>query len=212
MECILVVKLGGSSAASPDFTRWIAAIEKAGGPVVVVPGGGPFANAVRRYQPKLGYDDTAAHHMAILAMEQFGLALISLGTRMVAAASIADIEAALAKGRIPVWMPAQAVLGDERIPRDWTVTSDSLSAWLAGRLPHAKLLLVKQIDIPADSSVEALVGAQIVDESFLSSLHPATSVYVAGPSDLALAGRRLAEGVVPGHEVPGRRQMLDAAQ
>lgn len=212
MDDILVVKLGGSSAASPDFLKWIQAIEKATGPVVIVPGGGPFANTVRKYQPKMGYGDEAAHHMAILAMEQFGLALVSLGTRMVPVSSRVELFDALKAERIPVWMPARAVIDAPDIARDWTVTSDSLSAWLAGRLPHSRLLLVKQIDVPPDSSIEALVGAQIVDESFLSILHPATSVYVAGPEDLALAGRRLAEGVVPGHEVPGRRQMLDAAQ
>ncbi|MBC8130363.1 MAG: amino acid kinase [Rhizobiaceae bacterium] len=212
MDTILVVKLGGSSAASPDFLRWIQAIEKSNGKVVVVPGGGPFANTVRRYQSKMGYGDAAAHHMAILAMEQFGLALVSLGTRMVPATTRVELAEALDAGRIPVWMPSKAVLDDPSIARDWSVTSDSLSAWLAGQMPHARLLLVKQIDVPHDSSIEALVGAQIVDESFLASLHPATTVHVAGPADLALAGRRLAEGVVPGHEVSGRRQMLDAAQ
>lgn len=212
METILVVKLGGSSAASPDFLRWIQAIEKARGPVVIVPGGGPFANTVRRYQPKMGYGDEAAHHMAMLGMEQFGLALISLGTRMVAAGTQAEIHAALAAGRIAVWMPTRAVLGAAGIAKNWSVTSDSLSAWLAASLPHSRLLLVKQIDVPAGSSLEALAGAKIVDESFLSTVHPATSVSVAGPADLALAGRRLAEGLVPGHEVPGRPQVLDAAQ
>ena len=212
MDNVLVVKLGGSSAASPDFLRWIEAIEKATGPVIIVPGGGPFANTIRRYQSKMGYDDDAAHHMSILAMEQFGLALVSLGTRMVPAFSYEEIDSLLAEGRIPVWMPARTVLDVPEIARDWSVTSDSLSAWLAGRLPHAKLLLVKQIDVPQHSSLEAMAGAQIVDDSFMSMLQPGTIVYVAGPEDLALAGIRLAEGLVPGHEVPGRPHLLDAAQ
>jgi aspartokinase-like uncharacterized kinase len=212
MDPILVVKLGGSSAASPDFLRWIEAIEKASGPVIIVPGGGPFANTIRRYQPKMGYDDDAAHHMAILAMEQFGLALVSLGSRMVPAYGREEIDAVLAEGRIPVWMPARTVLAMPEIARDWSVTSDSLSAWLAGRLPGARLLLVKQIDVPLDTSLEAMAGAQIIDESFMSMLQPATTVYVAGPEDLVLAGIRLAEGLVPGHEVPGRPHHLDAAE
>ena len=212
MDNILVIKLGGSSAASPDFLRWIEAIEKATGPVIIVPGGGPFANTIRRYQAKMGYDDAAAHHMSILAMEQFGLALVSLGTRMVPAFTYEEIDALLAEGRIPVWMPARRVLGVPEIAQDWSVTSDSLSAWLAGRLPKAKLLLVKQIDVPQHSSLEAMAGAEIVDSSFMSMLNPATIVFVAGPEDLTLAGIRLAEGLVPGHEVPGRAHLLDAAQ
>lgn len=212
METILVVKLGGSSAATPDFPRWIQALEKAAGPVVVVPGGGPFANTVRRYQPRLGYGDEAAHHMAILAMEQFGLGLASLGARMMPAASEDELHGALGNGLIPVWMPARALLAVPEIAKDWTVTSDSIAAWLASKLGHARLLLVKQIDLPADSTLDALAGAKIVDEAFLSMLHPAIRLHIAGPADLALAGRRLAEGVVPGHEVPPRQQMLVAAQ
>ena len=212
MQDILVVKLGGSSAASPDFTRWIAAIEEAARPVVIVPGGGPFANAVRKYQTKMGYGDDAAHHMAILAMVQFGLALVSLGTRMVPAHSEAEMTAALEAGKIPVWMAAQSAVEAPEIARDWSVTSDSLSAWLAGRLPGARLLLVKQIDVPEDSTLDAVVGAGIVDESFLSMLHAGTPVHVAGPADLALAGLRLAEGGIPGHEICGRPAMLDAAE
>ena len=212
MQDILVVKLGGSSAASPDFTRWIAAIEEATGPVVIVPGGGPFANTVRKYQTKMGYGDGAAHHMAILAMVQFGLALVSLGTRMVPAHSEAEMTAALRAGKIPVWMAAQSAVEAPDIARDWTVTSDSLSAWLAARLAKSRLLLVKQIDVPDATSLDALIGAGIVDESFLSMLHSETPVYVAGPSDLALAGVTLAEGGIPGHEIPGRPVMLHAAE
>ncbi|KQT47510.1 amino acid kinase [Aureimonas sp. Leaf454] len=212
MDEILVVKLGGSCASSPDFNRWLQAIEKATRPIVLVPGGGPFANTVRRYQPRLGYDDAAAHHMAILAMEQFGWALVSLGQRLVPAASREAVKAALAEGRIPVWMPAATALAAPEIAQDWTVTSDSLAAWLAASLPGASLLLVKQIDVPADVTLEALAGAEIVDPSFLAMLHPDTTVSVAGPADLVLAGHQFADGAVPGHAIAAERRMAVAAE
>lgn len=212
MDRILVVKLGGSSATSPDLGRWVAALERTRGPLVIVPGGGPFANMVRRLQPQIGFDDTAAHHMAILAMEQFGLAIASLGLRLVTARSQADIRRTLDEGRIPVWLPAAEVLAAPELPKSWSVTSDSLAAWLASRLPGARLLLIKQIDLPADSGLEQIAAAHIVDDAFLDMLHPATPVHVAGPSDLPLAARRLAEGLVPGHEVVQRRLAMEAAQ
>lgn len=201
MKDIVVVKFGGSCAASPDLPRWVAAVEKARIPVVIVPGGGPFANTVRRYQPRIGYDDEAAHEMAILAMEQFGCALVSLATRMVKAGTTEAILAALEDGNIPVWMPHDAVLSDPGIPKDWCVTSDSLAAWLAGRLAGARLCLVKQIDVPENTTVDALVGAHIVDDCFTTLLDPATPVYVAGPTHLSSAALRLAEGKVPGERV-----------
>ena len=46
----LVVKLGGSHAGSALLRPWLRAIEAAAGRVVLVPGGGPFADAVRDAQ------------------------------------------------------------------------------------------------------------------------------------------------------------------
>ena len=43
----IVVKLGGSHAFATHLRAWLDALAQAGGNVVVVPGGGPFADAVR---------------------------------------------------------------------------------------------------------------------------------------------------------------------
>ena len=75
---LTVVKLGGSHALSPLLGRWLGAIGRAAGQVVVVPGGGPFADAVRDAQPAMGFDDDAAHDMALMAMAQYGRALTAL--------------------------------------------------------------------------------------------------------------------------------------
>ena len=91
-----VVKLGGSYAFSSTLKSWIEAVAACAGHVVVVPGGGPFAETVRAAQPKMGFDDRAAHEMALLAMEQYGCALASLGAGWRLAASAAAIRASSA--------------------------------------------------------------------------------------------------------------------
>ncbi|MCQ0987644.1 amino acid kinase family protein [Jiella marina] len=207
----LVIKLGGSSAGSPDLTRWVAAIEQAGMPVVVVPGGGPFADTVRRYQPRLGFDDEAAHEMAILGMEQFGLALVSLGRRLVKAKDRGDIQAAWSRNLIPVWLPRDVALGAPDLRQDWTVTSDSLAAWLARRLLISDLCLIKQIDIPEDATVDALIGAQIIDESFTTFVEDGLRVHVAGPADLSTAAFRLTDGRAPGRRVGDMAELKAAS-
>src|SRR5260370_34880614 len=93
-----VVKLGGSHAFSEHLASWVAAIAGCAGDVVVVPGGGPFADAVREAQPKIGFDDDAAHHMALLAMEQYACALAALNGTLVPADSLAALQHALAAG------------------------------------------------------------------------------------------------------------------
>src|SRR3954447_1974142 len=102
-----VVKLGGSHAFSEHLARWIGAIADCAGHVIVVPGGGPFADAVRDAQPRMGFDDAPAHHMALLAMEQYGCALASLNGMFVRADSLAAILDALETAKVPVWMPSR---------------------------------------------------------------------------------------------------------
>ncbi|MFD2238408.1 amino acid kinase [Aureimonas populi] len=217
MDDILIVKFGGSSISPPDLVRWVRAMEESQRPLILVPGGGPFADVVRDYQAQVGYDDDAAHHMAILAMEQFGRALVSLGEKLVPVATQEAIGKALDDGLVPVWMPAKLVLQAGEIHHDWSTTSDSLAAWLAGRYPGASLCLIKQIDLPEGRDLDAVSAAGVVDPSFVRQLHPATRVFIAGPSDLAMAGRRLAGGTVPGREVtpahrPEECDLFEAAQ
>ena len=212
MHDTIIIKFGGSSVSPADIKLWVAAIEQATKSVVLVPGGGPFADTVKTYQSLIGYSDDAAHHMAILAMEQFGRALISLGERLVPAATVEAIEAALALGQIPVWMPAKLASRADELGRGWGVTSDSLAAFLAARMPGATLCLIKQLDVPAGSTMDAITNAGVVDEGFVDLLHPATRVFVAGPSDLARCGRRLSEGGPFGREIERELRILDAAQ
>nr|MBP9655021.1 hypothetical protein [Rhodocyclaceae bacterium] len=66
-----VVKLGGSLAAAAQLPRLLHELARLPD-LVIAPGGGPFADAVRRAQKERGFDDAAAHDMALLAMAQFG--------------------------------------------------------------------------------------------------------------------------------------------
>jgi len=133
----------------------------------VVAGGGPFADAVRAAQQRMGFDDDAAHRMALLAMEQYAEALAGIEGSLVPAASLGAIRRILRGGGIPVWLPTRMALAAADVPRSWDVTSDSLAAWLAGQLGARRLLLVKQVELSADRvPVEKLIAGGIVDPAF----------------------------------------------
>ena len=181
----VVVKLGGSFAFSKHLRDWIEALAACGGRVVIVPGGGPFADAVRSAQPRIGFDDEAAHHMALLAIEQYGRALVSLNSLLSPAESADAIHRDLVAGRVPVWMPARMVLGAADIARSWDATSDSLAAWLAGRIGARGLLLVKHGEFPSGRArIEDLAAMGVVDKSFARHVRMSTgAAFVFGPSD-----------------------------
>src|SRR5258705_11959872 len=97
-----VIKLGGSFAFSADLRDWIAAIAGCAGRAVIVPGGGPFADAVRAAQVRMGFDDRAAHRMGLLAMEQYGCAIKSLHEGLSLAVSLDFIRRGLPGNQVLV--------------------------------------------------------------------------------------------------------------
>ena len=189
---LAIVKLGGSHATGPHLKDWLAAIAAEAGSIVIAPGGGPFADAVRTAQAAIGFDDRAAHTMALMAMAQFGSALESLNPALRLAASRSAIFRALKDGKVPVWSP-EPMARAATLPETWDLTSDSLAAWLAGALGAGRLLLVKHGRFEG-AAVDAhdLAARGVVDPLFPHYLkESAAQASIAGPTDSA----RLAEGL-----------------
>ena len=180
-----VVKLGGSFALSPHLREWTAAIAARAGRIVIVPGGGPFADVVRIAQAPMGFDDRAAHRMGLLAMEQYGCAIASLDERLSPADSLESIRHSLADGKVPVWLPVRMVLAEASIPQSWDVTSDSLAAWLAGKIGAKRLVLVKHVEA-MENAVRAadLTARNIVDNAFMDFLAASgVPAFILGPAE-----------------------------
>lgn len=140
-----VVKLGGSLAAKAELKKWLRVLAIRGkGRVVIVPGGGAFADQVRIAQQQWRFDDTAAHRMSLLAMEQYALMLCALETSLIPVSSLAEIDNVLSDQHVALWFPAAMLLDSIALPRNWDITSDSIAAWLAEQINATHLLLVKQ--------------------------------------------------------------------
>ena len=139
----------------------VADLIKAPHGAVIVPGGGPFADQVRRAQKRWLFADRTAHRMALLAMRQYG--------RMIAA--LAGLPATermrdAAAHSCTVWLPSEdcrAWLPEGRPPPDldWRLTSDSIAACLAGRIGADRLVLIKAVSV-----AEAGAVSRLVDERF----------------------------------------------
>jgi 5-(aminomethyl)-3-furanmethanol phosphate kinase len=200
---LTVVKVGGGLAreAGDGALRTLCrAIGDAGArhPLLVVPGGAAFADAVREHDSRFALREPTAHRMAILAMDQFGWLLSDLIPGAVTCTDLAAAGAAAAGGSTPVLLPAALLAGDplpaedplraadplraeHRLPASWAVTSDSIAAWVAGAARAGRLVLVKPVaglyrDWPTDGE-------------------PFTRLSVDGLAELRAAG--LAAGVDP---------------
>ncbi len=163
-----IVKLGGSLLGSPELSHWLNLFARHGdGNIVIVPGGGIFADAVRESQKQNGSSDATAHRMAVMAMDQDGVLMEGLNPALVTAESELEIAERSWQHRAIVWLPSAMVNADENIPKNWQVTSDSLAVWLAVKLNAEHLILVKSKQPKVDQiSIERLMKDGIVDEHF----------------------------------------------
>jgi len=207
---LTVVKLGGSHAHGPHLKDWLAAIAAEAGSIVLVPGGGPFADAVRAAQASMGFDDGAAHVMALMAMAQFGRALQSLNPAFRLTASRNAISRALKDGKVPVWSP-ESMAGAEALSESWDLTSDSLAAWLAGALRADRLVLVKHGRFDAAAyDVGALVAQGVVDPLFPRYLRQSgVHAWLAASTDSARFAEGLRRPIFP--EILDRDEAADRA-
>ena len=142
----VVIKIGGSLGRVPHaLERVCAAVQEISRHhcLIVVPGGGPFADAVRSFERDIAISADAAHWMAILAMDQYAHVLAD----RIEGAELVDepgmLLEALGRGSVAVLAPSRWMRSADVLPRTWQVTSDSIAAFVAGALGATRLILIK---------------------------------------------------------------------
>jgi len=140
----LVVKVGGGLLRDEGIDGLRRGCEEAvrlagERPVLVVPGGGPFAEAVRAVDAQSGLGDDVAHVLALQAMDQLGVLLRAL---LPGAELLSELVAPRSTGLLAA---APAFAGRPEIPESWAVTSDSLAVLAAGAIGAEEAVLLKPV-------------------------------------------------------------------
>ena len=134
---------------SMELSAWLASIESLAtdANIIIVPGGGEFADKVRETQALCKFDDQNAHRMALLAMSQYGYLLAGMNPRLHIVEDIDALPSNLSKKLPLLWLPTTLIQDDSEIPASWDFTSDSIALWLAIKLAAHRLILVKSKDL-----------------------------------------------------------------
>jgi aspartokinase-like uncharacterized kinase len=155
---LIVVKVGGGLSRVAGALETVAAgLFEAGRRhrILVVPGGGPFADAVRAFGEAHGLSGDAAHWMAILAMDQYAHALVERIDGATLVEEPGAVSGALGPMGVAVLAPSRWMRAADVLPHTWEATSDSVAAFVAGALDAERLVLIK----PAGGRPETMVDA-----------------------------------------------------
>ena len=169
MNVDVVVKIGGGLLQRvEEFDRVLGVVAELGRArrLLIVPGGGPFADVVRAVDARMSLSEDAAHWMAILAMDQHAHLIAERLEHSALVTSAMEIAHAQSSARIPVLAPYRWLRDADPLPHSWDVTSDSIAAWIAHAVGAPQLVLIK----PSGAS-----GEDLVDRYFSRALSSGVS-------------------------------------
>lgn len=182
-----VMKVGGSLALHPEKLRALCIkLSEVSNKhrLIVVPGGGEFADVVRSLDARFSLSCGASHRMAILGMDQYGLLLSDLTPNSVTVNTLEEIKSILDSGGLPVFLPSNLLLSEDPLENSWDVTSDSIAVYIAGRLQVTKVLLVTDVDGVYTGDPEKNSDTKLIKNlsaSELLAMNKRTSVDVFSP-------------------------------
>lgn len=165
MKC--VVKLGGSLITNAEILNCMHILSSWPGQIIIVSGGGVFADTVRSSQAQWQFNDSIAHRMAILAMQQTALLIHGLMPEASLLTSFSQLNKTEA---LRIWSPNVAELDQAGIPHSWDISSDSLAACLANIWNADSLILVKSAPIEESMTLQQQQLLGIVDAGFQHSI------------------------------------------
>lgn len=172
MNFPVVVKVGGSLFDWPGFSEKLASYldRRRGDRLVLVVGGGRFADALRHYDSALALGEPASHALALRVLDVTARLVVAIVPGLEVVEDLEAIPDAWSRGKVPVLAPRRFLDGDDRspdpLPHAWTTTTDSIAARLTVRLGAGELVLLKSTPLPrlCDRSDAARLG--LVDAEF----------------------------------------------
>jgi aspartokinase-like uncharacterized kinase len=168
----LVVKVGGNLYDLPDLGArlrlWLE--QQATGQVLLFPGGGGMADAVRDLDRRHGLGEERSHWLALRALTVNAHFLAALLGNAEVVTELPACVAAWRRGLVAVADPYPLALADEgrpgQLPHTWEVTSDALAARVALLLGARELVLLKSVCWPAETDWAEAARCGIVDPFF----------------------------------------------
>ena len=169
---VVVVKVGGSLLDWPELPGRLSAYleSRRADRLVVIVGGGRFADALRALDALQGLGEARSHALALRVLDLTAHLLASLLPGLAAVDDLDDLPSAWSSGLVPVLAPRRFLDADDRspdpLPHAWTTTTDAIAARVAVRLEAEELALLKSVSLPngCDRAEAARLG--LVDPEF----------------------------------------------
>ena len=145
-----IFKIGGTILENPIYLKNTftqlhqLVLENFFKAIIIIPGGGSYANFVREIDKELNIGDTIAHWMAIYTMNYNGYIIRQNYPSIILIEKIDDLKTA--DQAISLFLPFKYLKKNDPLPHSWDVTSDSITLYIAHKLDLRECFLIKDVD------------------------------------------------------------------
>jgi hypothetical protein len=157
MRKTALVKIGGSilknkEAITSTISQLTALQNKMKGfrNIIIIPGGGSYANLIRYIDKRLKIGDIMAHWEAILCMDKNAEDLHKQFPSTLLCEEFSELSEKIKENvkdsQLIIFKPFKYLYETDRLPHSWKVTSDSIALHIAFELALEKCFLIKNVD------------------------------------------------------------------
>ena len=138
-----IVKVGGSLLykAKP----LLESLKNLDEEIIIIPGGGEFANIIRKLDKNYKLNSSTSHKLAIECMDLVG-EIYSEISGIKAYRTLFDLKREIKKEKVAILLPSTTLLSTDLAEHSWKVTSDSLSLYIAKFLNVKDVIIATNVD------------------------------------------------------------------
>lgn len=176
-----VLKLGGSWLKNHNLKNLLQnLILSNNSDVVLVVGGGIFADAVRLSQTFLKFDDKFANYLAIKATENYAESINSLFPEIKLIKNLNELRK---KEGLKIWLPGKTLKNEKTFIKNWSSTSDSIACWLSKKISAKGVIFVKSLNFEKNKkqNLKDLQKQGILDKNISNYTSKNMCLKIVGP-------------------------------
>ena len=180
-----IVKIGGSWLKNPKLPLLINFLQKfAKEKIVLVAGGGVFAETVRSVYTSNKMTEETGHILAMKATEIFAYYLKSINPKI----SITNKNTNFIKKNLNLWIPTEKLSFEKKFKKNWESTSDSIATWLYSNTKSKGVVFVKSLSFKNDEKLKLkdLQKKKILDFNVKNYIKKKKNLKIIGPEIIVL--------------------------
>ena len=180
-----IVKTGGSWVENSKLPTLVNLLQKfIDQKIVLVVGGGVFADLVRSIYNKNKMSEHTGHILAMKATEIFAYYLRSLNKNII----LTSKTTGFLNKNLNLWLPTMRLSYEPKFEKSWESTSDSIATWLYSHTKSNGLIFIKSLDFLKrnNTTLCELQKNKILDLNVGKYLNKKKNLKIVGPEIIEL--------------------------